>query len=72
MYIIVFTLKFLTMKELSTERHFIVWAAKLNQNVYYKRILISKFESKDVLLLKRGFSFVSTEDESLWNTSRQK
>ena len=71
MYIIVFSLKFLTMKELSTERHFIVWAAKLNQNVYCKRILISKFKSKNVLLLKRGFSFVSTEDESLWNTSRQ-
>ena len=31
---IVFSLKFLTVKELSTERHFILWAAMLNQNGY--------------------------------------
>ena len=36
---IVFSLKFLTVREPSTERHFIVWAAKINQNVYYKGIL---------------------------------
>ena len=68
--IIVLSLNFLTVKELSTERHFIVWAAKLNQYVYYKGILTSKFESKDVLLWKTGFSFVSTEDENLWIASR--
>ena len=33
MYIIVFSLNFFTVK--STERHFVVWAAKLNQHVYY-------------------------------------
>ena len=37
MYIIVFSLIFLAVKELSTERHFIVWTAKLNQ---HKGILI--------------------------------
>ena len=37
MYIIVFSLNFLTVKELTTERHFIVWA-QLNQHVYYKGI----------------------------------
>ena len=33
MYIIVFSLNFLTVKELSTETHFTGWAAKLNQHV---------------------------------------
>ena len=49
---IAFSLNFLTVKELSTERHFIVWAAKLNQHVYYKGIITSKFGSKDMLLWK--------------------
>ena len=70
MYIIVFSLNFLTVKELSTERHFIVWAAKLNQHVYYKGILTSEFGSKDMVLWKRGSSFVFTEDENLWIASR--
>ena len=65
MYIIVFSLNFLTMKELSTERNFIVWAAKLNQPIYFKGILIPKFESKDMLLWKSRSSFVSTEDENV-------
>ena len=34
MYIIVFSLNFLTMNELSTEGHFIVQAAKLNQQIF--------------------------------------
>ena len=70
MHIIVFSFNFLTVKELSTERHFIVWAIKLNHQVYYKGILTSKFGSKDMLLWKRSFSFVSTEDENLCNPSR--
>ena len=70
MYIIVFSLNFLTVKELSTERHFIVWAAKINQHICSKGILIPKFESKDMLLWKRGSSFVFTEDENLWIASR--
>ena len=70
MNIIVFYLNFLTVKELSTERYFIVWAAKPNQHVYYKGILTSEFGSKDMMLWKRGSSFVSTEDENLWNPSR--
>ena len=69
-YYCVFFEFFLTVKELSTERYFIVWAAKLNQHVYYKGkgILSSKFGSKDMLLWKRDF--VSTEDENLWISSR--
>ena len=34
MYIIMFSLNFLTVKELSTERHFIVQTAKLNQQLF--------------------------------------
>ena len=51
-------MNFLTVNKLSTERHFIVWAAKLHQHIYFKSILTSKFESKDMLLWKRGFVFV--------------
>ena len=46
------------------------WAAKLNQHIYFKGILTSEFESKNMLFWKRGGSFVSTEDENLWITSR--
>ena len=55
------------MNELSTERDFIVQAAKLSQ---HKGTLTSKFESKDMLLWKRGSAFVSTEDKNLWIPSR--
>ena len=66
MHIIVFSLNFLTVNELSTARHFIVWAAKQNQHTYFKGILTSKFESKDMLPWKRDSAFVPTEDEKLW------
>ena len=69
MYIIVFSLNFLTVKELNTERHFIVWSAKLNQHVYYKCIKTSKFGSKVMLFWNKGASVVSTEDENLWIAS---
>ena len=64
MYIIVFSLNFL-----NTERHLILGAAKLNQHIYFKDILTSKFDSKDMLLLKRDFAFVSTKGENLWTPS---
>ena len=70
MYNTVFSLSYLTVKELSTEEHFIIWTAKLNQHIYFKGILISKFKSKDLLLWKRDSSFVSTEDENLCFPSR--
>ena len=44
--------------------------AKLNQHIYSKGILTSKFGSKDMLLWKRVSAFVSTEDENLWILSR--
>ena len=51
-------------------KHFIVLAAKLNQHVYYKGIMTSKFGSKDMLLWKKKGSFVFTEDENLRIASR--
>ena len=65
MYTIVFSLNFLTVNELSTERHFLVQTAKLNQHIYLKGILTLKFEFKVMLLWIKGSTFVSTEDESL-------
>ena len=65
MYIIVSSMNFLTLKELRTERRFIVWSAKQNQVHYYKGILTSEFGSKDMLLWKTRSSFVSTENENL-------
>ena len=53
MYTIVFSLNFLTVNELTAERHLIIRAAKLNQ---HKGILkTSKFGSKDMLLWNRGY-----------------
>ena len=59
MYIIVFSLKFLTI-----ERH-LIWGS-----AFFKVILTSKFESKKTLLWKRDSVVVSTEDENLWIPSR--
>ena len=67
MYTIVFSLNFLTVNELTTERHLIVGAAKLN---WHKGILTSKFGYNLMLLWKRGSAFVSTDDEKLWIPSR--
>ena len=70
LYIIVFSLNSLTVKELNTERHFIVWSAKLNQHICSKGIMTYKFQSKDMVLWKRCSSFVFTEDETLWIDSK--
>ena len=55
------------MNELTTNRSLVVGTAKLNQ---HEGILTLKFGSKDMLLWKRGFAFVSIEDERLWIRSR--
>ena len=65
MYIIVLSLNFLTVKKLSTKRHFIIWTAKLNQHIYFKGIMTSEFGSKNLLLWKRGSSFVYTEGKPI-------
>ena len=61
-HIIVFSLNVLTVNE---ERYFILQTTKPNQHKYFKGILTSKFRSKDMLTLKRGSTFVSTEDKIL-------
>ena len=66
---IVFSLKFLTVKELNTKRHFIMWVAKLIQHICYTDILTSGCGSKNMMLWKGGSSFVFTEDETLWIAS---
>ena len=68
--ITVFSLNFLTVKKLSTEKHFIVSVANLNQHICSKGIMTSKFGFKDMLLWKMVSSFVFTEDENLWVASR--
>ena len=66
MNIIVFYLNFLT-----AERYFILGVAKLNQHIYFKGILISKFESKvRDFKKKKGSAFVSTKSKNLWITHK--
>lgn len=55
---------------LAAERHLILGTAMLNQRTYFKGMVTSKFDSKDMLLRKRGSAFVSTEDRNLWIPSR--
>ena len=50
LYIIVFSLNVFTVKVLSTDAHLIVWASKMNQDVYYKGILTSEFGTEDMML----------------------
>ena len=50
----------------TTKRHLIINIAGLIQPIYFENALISKFKSKDMLLWRRDFAFVSTENERLW------
>lgn len=56
----------MTPNELTAENHLILGVAKLNQHIYFKGVLTSKFDSKDMLLWKIGSTFISTEDEKPW------
>ena len=40
--------------------------AELTQDRYFENTLVSKLKSKDMLLWRRDFAFVSTENERLW------
>ena len=53
MNITVFSLNCLPMKELNTQRHFILQDAKLNQHICFRDILISEFGYKDMLLWEK-------------------
>lgn len=52
MCIVTFSLKFLTVKVLFAQRHLIMGATKLSQNIYFKISLILEFGSNDMLLGK--------------------
>lgn len=52
MHTIMFSLNFLTVNEVTSERHWIVWATKLNRHIYIKSALPSKFKFKGMLLWK--------------------
>ena len=44
----------------------IINAAGLIQPIYFENVLTSKFKSKDMLLWRRDFAFVSTGNGRLW------
>ena len=50
----------------AAKRHVITNAAGLIQHTYFENALTSKLKSKNTLLWRRGFAFVSTGNERLW------
>ena len=48
------------------KRYLLINAAKLIQDRYFENTLASKLKSKGMLLWRRDFAFVSTENERLW------
>ena len=52
--------------ETAAKRYLLINAAKLTQNKYFKNTLASELKSKGMLLWRRDFAFVSTENERLW------
>ena len=51
---------------IAAKRHLIINATGLIQHTYFENALILKFKSKDMLLWRRSFAFVSTGNERLW------
>ena len=45
---------------------FFIYAAELTQDRYFENTLASKLKSKGMLLWRRDFAFVFTENERLW------
>ena len=50
----------------AAKRYLFINAAKLIQERYFENILTSKLKPKGMLLWRRDFVFVSTENERLW------
>ena len=50
----------------TAKRYLLINAAELIQDMYFEHTLTSKLKSKDMLLWRRDFAFVSTENEKLW------
>ena len=51
------------------KRYLLINAAELIHDRYFENTLTSKLKSKDMLLWRRGFAFISTENERLWISS---
>ena len=68
LYIIKLSFNCLNAEEGATvaKRHLLINAAELIQNRYFENTLASKLKSKGMLLWRRDFAFVSTENERLW------
>ena len=48
------------------KRHLLINAAELIQDRYFENTLASDLKSKGMILWRRDFAFVSTENEKLW------
>ena len=68
MYAIMLSLHCLNAEEgaATAKRLLFINAAELTQDMYFENTLASKLKSKGVLLWRRDFAFVSTENERLW------
>ena len=68
LYAIMLSLNCLNAEEGTTaaKRHLLINAAELIQDRYFEDTLTSKLKSKGMLLWRRDFVFVSTENERLW------
>lgn len=56
----------LALKFLAVERPWITEIARLNEPIYFKIILISKFKFNDMSLWERGYTFFFTRNEKIW------
>ena len=68
LYAIMFSLNCLNAEDRATaaKRHLFINAAELTQDRHFENTLASKLKSKGMLLWRRNFAFVSTENERLW------
>ena len=68
LYAIILSLDCLNAEEGATadKRYLLINAAELIQDRYFENTLASQLKSKGMLLWRRDFAFVSTENERLW------
>ena len=67
LYVIMLSLNCLNPEEATpAKRYLFINAAELIQDRYSENTLTSKLKSKNTLLWRRGFAFVSTGNERLW------
>ena len=50
----------------AAKRYLLINSAELIQDRYFENTLTLKLKSKDMLLWRRDFAFVSTRNEKLW------